>query len=131
MYLFRDLIYTLPLLVNLNNSDANVRARRFHKFKTEWGFAQLLSHKILNDSSSGYLMDDTCIFGVEVIVSKGPCKGECLSMINEPQRDYFTWKIDNFTALEDKDYASEEFIVEGQRWYDWCFALLYHSQLVS
>ncbi|KAE8056846.1 hypothetical protein FH972_013582 [Carpinus fangiana] len=96
--------------------DANVRVRRFHKFKTEWGFAQLLSHKSLNDSSNGYLVDDTCIFGVEVFVSKGPCKGECLSMINEPQRDYFTWKIDNFTALKDKIYASEQFTVEGQKW---------------
>jgi hypothetical protein len=36
-------------------------------------------------------------------------------MINEPQRNYFTWKIDNFMALEDKDYASEQFTVEGQR----------------
>ncbi|KAE8056850.1 hypothetical protein FH972_013586 [Carpinus fangiana] len=96
--------------------DANVRVRRFHKFKTKWGFTQLLSHKTLNDSSNGYLVDDTCVFGVEVFVSKGPCKGERLSMINEPQRDYFTWKIDNFTALEDKDYASEQFTVEGQRW---------------
>ncbi|KAE8056845.1 hypothetical protein FH972_013581 [Carpinus fangiana] len=96
--------------------DANVRVRRFHKFKTEWGFAQLLSHKTLNDSSNGYLVNDTCVFGVEVLVSKGPCKGECLSMINEPQRNYFTWKIDNFTALKDKDYASEQFTVEGQRW---------------
>jgi hypothetical protein len=131
MYLCWDLIYTLQFLVNLNNLDANVRVRRFHKFKTEWGFAQLLSHKTLNDSSNGYLVDDTCIFGVEVFVSKGPCKGECLSIINEPQHDYFTWKIDDFTALKDKSYASEQFTVEGQRWYDWCFALLYHSQLVS
>jgi len=96
--------------------DANGRVKRFHKLKTEWGIAQLLSHDTLHDSSNGYLVDDTCVFGVEVFVSKGPCKGECLSMINEPQRNYFTWKIDNFTALKDKEYASEQFIVEGQRW---------------
>ncbi|XP_059461405.1 uncharacterized protein LOC132190430 [Corylus avellana] len=96
--------------------DANGRVRRFHKLKTKWGIDQLLSHDTLNDSSNGYLVDDTCVFGVEVSVSKGPCKGECLSMINEPQRNYFTWKIDNFTALKDKDYASEQFTVEGQRW---------------
>ena len=125
------MIYTLQLLVNLNNSDANGRVRRFHKLKIEWGIAQLLSHDTLNDSSNGYLVDDTCVFGVEVVVSKGPCRGECLSMINEPQRNYFTWKIDNFTDLKDKEYASEQFIVEGQRWYGWCFTLPYHSQLVS
>ncbi|XP_059461398.1 MATH domain and coiled-coil domain-containing protein At3g58210-like [Corylus avellana] len=98
-------------------NEANGRVvRRFHKLKTEWGFAQLLSHETLNDPSNGYLVEDTCAFGVEVSVIKGICKGECLSMINQPQRDYFTWKIDNFADLKDKIYYSEEFTIEGRRW---------------
>ena len=110
---------TLQFLVNLNNLDANGRVvRRYHKLKTEWGFAQLLSHEILNDPSNGYLVEDTCAFGVEVSVIKGTCKGECLSMVSQPQRDYFTWKIDKFIDLKDEVYYSKQFIVAERLWYD-------------
>jgi hypothetical protein len=107
---------TLQLLVNLNNLDANERVKRFHNSKTEWGFTQLLSHDILNDSSNGYLVDDTCVFGVEVLFIKGIHKGESLSMISEPQQNYFTWKIDNYTTLKDEFYFSDKFTVEGRKW---------------
>ena len=116
------------MLVNLNNSDANERVRHFDNLKTEWGIAQLLSHKIFNDSLNSYLVNDTCVFGVEVFIIKGTSKGESLWMISEPQNNYFTWKIDNYTALNDKVYFSEQFIVKGQKWYDWSFAFLYQSQ---
>ncbi|XP_059461999.1 MATH domain and coiled-coil domain-containing protein At3g58370-like [Corylus avellana] len=53
---------------------------------------------------------------VEGFVIKATGKGECLSMINELQHNYFTWKIDNFTDLKDEDYCSEQFTVEGRRW---------------
>ncbi|XP_059461997.1 uncharacterized protein LOC132190991 [Corylus avellana] len=103
--------------------DANGKVvKRFHKLKTEWGIDQLLSHDTLNNSLNGYLVDDTCVLGVEVYVIKGPFKGECLAMINEPQSDYFTWKIDKFMASKDKVYYSEQFTVEGTKWYDWHFA---------
>ncbi|XP_059462011.1 MATH domain and coiled-coil domain-containing protein At3g58210-like [Corylus avellana] len=100
----------------LSIHDASGRVRRFHKLKTEWGFHQLLSHDTLNDLSNGYLIDDICVFGVEVFVIKCNSKGESLSMINEPQSNIFTWKIDNFTASKDEAYNSEHFTVEGRRW---------------
>ncbi|XP_059460274.1 ubiquitin C-terminal hydrolase 12-like [Corylus avellana] len=100
----------------LSIQDANGRVRRFHNLKTEWGIAQLLSHDTLNDSSNGYLLDDTCAFGVEVFVIEGTGRGESLSMINQPQHNYFTWRIDNFTDLKDEFYISEHFTVEGRRW---------------
>jgi hypothetical protein len=84
--------------------------------KTEWGFDHLLSHETLNDSSNGYLVDDTCAFGVEVFVIKCTGKGESLSMINEPQSNVFTWRIDNFTDMKNEYYYSEHFTVEGRRW---------------
>jgi hypothetical protein len=104
--------------VNLNNSDANGRLRRFHKLKTEWGFARLISHDTLDNSSNGYLVDDTFVFGVEVSVIKDACRGETLSMVNQPQTNYFTWRIDKYTtSLKDKFNFSEQFTVEGRRWY--------------
>ncbi|XP_059462004.1 uncharacterized protein LOC132190998 [Corylus avellana] len=100
----------------LSVQDANGRVRRFHNLKTEWGFAQLLSHETLNDLSNGYLVDDTCVFGVEVFVIKATGKGESLSMINKPQKNYFTWKIDKFADLKDEVSYSEQFTVEGRKW---------------
>jgi hypothetical protein len=102
--------------MNLNNSDANGRLRRFHKLMTECGFARLLSHDTLNDSSNGYLVDDTCVFGVEVFVIKGTCRGEILSMVNQPQPNYFTWRIDNYTTMKNGLNRSEQFTVEGLGW---------------
>ncbi|XP_059460837.1 ubiquitin C-terminal hydrolase 12-like [Corylus avellana] len=96
--------------------DASGRVRRFHNLKTEWGFDHLLSHETLNDSSNGYLVDDTCAFGVEVFVIKCTGKGESLSMINEPQSNVFTWRIDNFTDMKNEFYYSEHFTIEGRRW---------------
>ncbi|XP_059462005.1 protein RESTRICTED TEV MOVEMENT 3-like [Corylus avellana] len=96
--------------------DASGKVRRFHKLKTQWGFDQLLSHDTLNDSSNGYLVDDTCVFGVEVFVIKCMGKGESLSIINEPQSNYFTWRIDNYTDMKAEVHYSEHFTVEGRRW---------------
>ncbi|XP_021625080.1 MATH domain and coiled-coil domain-containing protein At3g58250 [Manihot esculenta] len=44
--------------------------RRYHSLKTENGFDQLISLKMFNDSSNGYLFDDCCSLGAEVHVIK-------------------------------------------------------------
>ncbi|KAG6666541.1 hypothetical protein CIPAW_01G037900 [Carya illinoinensis] len=91
--------------------DAHGSVRRFHKLKTEWGFAHLFSHDTLNDPSNGYLVGDT-FFGVEVFVIKGTFMGECFSMINEPQINYFTWRIWKYSALKDEEkHYSDQFVV--------------------
>ncbi|KAG5608559.1 hypothetical protein H5410_019840 [Solanum commersonii] len=51
--------------------------RRFRNIKTEWGFSKCISHKTFNDPSNGYLVDDKCIFGVDVYVIKNQGIGEC------------------------------------------------------
>ncbi|XP_040992262.1 uncharacterized protein LOC121239172 isoform X2 [Juglans microcarpa x Juglans regia] len=91
-------------------------ARRFHNLKTEWGFNQLLSHDTLNDPSNGYIVDDSCILGAEVLVMKRTGRGVCLSMIKQPQTNYFTWRVDNFVARKNDYYYSDVFIVEGRKW---------------
>ncbi|CAK7338875.1 unnamed protein product [Dovyalis caffra] len=45
--------------------DADQMYWRFHKFKTEWGFLDFLSHDTLRDPSNGFLLDDRIILGVE------------------------------------------------------------------
>ncbi|KAG2720064.1 hypothetical protein I3760_02G018500 [Carya illinoinensis] len=91
--------------------------RRFHNLKTEWGFAQLLSLDLLDDPSNGYIVDDMCVFGVEVFVLKLTGMGECLSMVKEyPTSHHFNWKIDKFDPVKDYSYHSHVFLVEGRKW---------------
>ncbi|KAK7844155.1 ubiquitin carboxyl-terminal hydrolase 12 [Quercus suber] len=42
----------------------------FHDMKTEWGFTKFLPLDTFNDVSHGYLVNDCCLFGVEVFVHK-------------------------------------------------------------
>uniref|UniRef100_A0A6N2LR46 Protein kinase domain-containing protein n=1 Tax=Salix viminalis TaxID=40686 RepID=A0A6N2LR46_SALVM len=52
--------------------------------KNKWGFPQMLSLSIFNNASNGYLIGDSCVFGVEVFVIKNEGKGEHFSMIKDP-----------------------------------------------
>ncbi|XP_039002916.1 protein RESTRICTED TEV MOVEMENT 3-like isoform X2 [Hibiscus syriacus] len=47
---------------------------------------------------------------LSAVCSKFQCRD-----INEKLRK-FTWRIDNFSTIEDKMYYSEDFIVEGNKW---------------
>lgn len=48
-------------------ADANGTVRRFHELKREWGFSRLISLDTFKEASNGYLVDDSCIFGAEVL----------------------------------------------------------------
>ncbi|THG15921.1 hypothetical protein TEA_008956 [Camellia sinensis var. sinensis] len=67
-----------------------------------------------NDTSNGYLLEDSCIFGAEVFVIEYAGKGECMSMIKVPKNNTFTWKVDNFSTITDIFLCSDEFKV-GER----------------
>ncbi|KAG7990168.1 hypothetical protein I3843_02G011900 [Carya illinoinensis] len=90
--------------------------RRFYNLKLEWGFAQLLSHDTLNDPLNGYIIDNSCILGAEVFVIKGIGKGVRLSMIDQPQINYFTWRVDKFGSLKGNYYFSDVFLVRARKW---------------
>ncbi|KAG6663313.1 hypothetical protein CIPAW_02G017500 [Carya illinoinensis] len=46
---------------------------------------------------------------------QGIGEGVCLSMINQPQINYFTWRVDKFGSLEGS-YFSDVFLVRGRKW---------------
>ncbi|KAE9447079.1 hypothetical protein C3L33_21022, partial [Rhododendron williamsianum] len=82
----------------------------------EWGFDQFLSLDTFNDASNGYLIDDCCVFGAEVFVIKYTGKGESASMVKNPARNIYTWRIDNFSAVDQYIRKSEEFVIGGHKW---------------
>ncbi|KAF2320435.1 hypothetical protein GH714_027506 [Hevea brasiliensis] len=108
--------------------------RRYHYLKTENGFDQLISLKMFNDPSNGYLFDDHCVFGTEVHVNKYEGKGEKFSIIEEPDNGTFTWKIERFSKLQKGRNFSKEFSVAKHKWrlmlcpkeIQWQEAIVYH-----
>ncbi|KAG5608567.1 hypothetical protein H5410_019848 [Solanum commersonii] len=90
--------------------------RRFRNIKTEWGFSKCISHKTFKYPSNGYLVDDKCIFGVDVYVIKNQRIGECMSLLKGTELYKNEWKITEFTKLKKRVYCSEEFTVEGYKW---------------
>ncbi|KAK0596423.1 hypothetical protein LWI29_015550 [Acer saccharum] len=63
----------------------------FDNLRNEHGCAQLISLDELNDPSNGYLVNDCCVFGVEVFVIQ-PSSGneETLTMLKEPNGRTYT-----------------------------------------
>ncbi|XP_065871170.1 ubiquitin C-terminal hydrolase 12-like [Euphorbia lathyris] len=80
------------------------KIKRYNVLKTEYGFDQLLPLAELNDSKNGYVVDDCCVFGVEVHVIKSTVKGTEFSFMKNPPNGTFTWKIDKFSTLDNKQH---------------------------
>ncbi|KAK6930345.1 MATH/TRAF domain [Dillenia turbinata] len=81
--------------------DTMEEGRRFHGMNHEWGYDQFVPHETFNDASSGYLVEDICVFGAEVFICKErpSGKGECVSMIKEPVSFKYIWEIENFKKI--------------------------------
>ncbi|KAK1577035.1 hypothetical protein Q3G72_018572 [Acer saccharum] len=82
---------------------------RYHAMNTIAGIAKFIDLKTFSDPVNGYLLDDICVFGVEVFVVENTFKEGCLSMIHKPATCYHTWKVTNFSTLVNEKYVSESF----------------------
>ncbi|KAM2110593.1 hypothetical protein ACFX1X_012245 [Malus domestica] len=67
-------------LLDQNNGNYLVfeeqKERRFHGLKLEWGFDLFVPHCVFTEASNGFLIDDTCVLGAEVFVSKESSTGK-------------------------------------------------------
>ncbi|PON90911.1 E3 ubiquitin-protein ligase SIN-like [Trema orientale] len=93
--------------------DATVR--RFHCMKTQWGVVKFIDLETFNNPYNGYLVNDTCSFGVEVFVVKTTSKAECLSLINKPATYKAAWSFPNISKVTLR--CETEFFVGGD--YKW------------
>ncbi|KAJ6691120.1 UBIQUITIN CARBOXYL-TERMINAL HYDROLASE 12-LIKE [Salix koriyanagi] len=92
------------------------RLKRFSAIKNKWGFPQMLSLSIFNNASNGYLIGDSCVFGVEVFVIKNEGKGEHFSMIKDPSGGTFTWEVQKFSELTEELYYSQVYLAGRHQW---------------
>ncbi|KDP35771.1 hypothetical protein JCGZ_10728 [Jatropha curcas] len=91
------------LTIKDEETDGKERIRRFRGTKREWGLDQFVSLDAFYDASNGYLVDDGCIFGAEILVIEctGKSKGECLSIVKEIAKNFQikTWNFMNLRSL--------------------------------
>ncbi|XP_044465985.1 ubiquitin C-terminal hydrolase 13-like [Mangifera indica] len=88
------------------------RIRRYHSMKTEWGISKFLDLETFRNPSNGFLIKDSCVFGVEVFVVKNTFKGEFIPKMEDPANNdthYHNWIVKNFTKLKDERHISESF----------------------
>ncbi|KDO39780.1 hypothetical protein CISIN_1g046711mg, partial [Citrus sinensis] len=93
------------------------KERRFNGLKLQWGLDQFIPLEAFNDSTNGYLVKDTCVFGAEVFVKeRSRVKGECLSMEKYAYSSKYVWKIDNFSKLGAGYKESQAFGAGNHKW---------------
>lgn len=113
-------IQPAEFLCLLSNSyhmrSADARVRRFHCVKTQWGIDKFIDLKAFNNPSNGYLVNDTCSFGVEVFVVKNTSKAERLSMIKNPAKFKYAWMFDSFSTKTLEHYESDFFVGGDYIW---------------
>ncbi|KAK9006677.1 hypothetical protein V6N11_019011 [Hibiscus sabdariffa] len=97
--------------------DMEVPVTRFYEMKKKWGFSQLLSQETFKNGDNGYLVEDCCIFGAELLIIEPPSKLGQISMIKNPSGGTITWKIENFSLLDKKVYYSPVKSVGDINWY--------------
>ncbi|XP_056162966.1 uncharacterized protein LOC115689543 [Syzygium oleosum] len=89
---------------------------RFHAMKSKWGIPRFMLLKTFINPSNGCLVDDTCVFGVEVLVVKSLGLSECLTLTASPMSVSHEWKISNFSTLVNDCY-SEVFTAGNHNWF--------------
>ncbi|KAJ1295550.1 hypothetical protein BS78_01G232800 [Paspalum vaginatum] len=99
-----------------------------HHFQTEEnrssGVPCMILVEKLREPSSGFIIDDSCVFGVELIKlttatakathSSGTVRAQKMKAFTA--REAYTWVIDDFLALNGRCY-SPEFEIGGRKWY--------------
>ncbi|CAM8899184.1 unnamed protein product [Rhodiola kirilowii] len=85
--------------------------KRFNGLKREWGFGRFISLDRFKDANNGYILNDCCVFGVEILVIPSDVSSGNLLMIKQPSDGIFTIKLDKFSTLSDD--VTKEFEVQG------------------
>ena len=67
--------------------------KRFDAAKKEWGFGQLIALSTFENTNEGYIVQDTCSFGAEILIVKPAEQQEKVTFISNPPNNVFTWKI--------------------------------------
>ncbi|KAM7474991.1 hypothetical protein LguiB_022234 [Lonicera macranthoides] len=101
--------------LTIQGTDGSIR--RFHVMKTEWGFDELLPLNLFKNPSNGYLFEDSCVFGAEVLVIKYSGLGQCLDIKKVTTNfNSYTWKIEKISSIKEELLKSVKFKIGELEW---------------
>lgn len=105
--------------------DPDIQDKRFHALKSRWGISKFLPLESFRDAANGFVLTDCCVFGAEVFVRDGQIKKSILSILESKSDRSYTWRIDNFSDLNNNKLTSPVFSFGEWSWYVLCSALSY------
>ncbi|KAL2926644.1 Ubiquitin carboxyl-terminal hydrolase 12, partial [Bienertia sinuspersici] len=97
--------------------DGDARDKRFTALKNEWGIPKLLPLKSFTNACNGFLVNDCCVFGAEILVRNGQVKRSILSHLESKSERSYTWKIEEFSNLSNNRLDSPVFSFGEWSWY--------------
>ncbi|KAK8960280.1 hypothetical protein KSP40_PGU019835 [Platanthera guangdongensis] len=99
-----------------NMRDHGGDGENFGQVQDEMGFRSMIDLKTFRDSSNGYLVKDSCMFGVKIfqmVPIQTPT--ECMHPVEKVSHDY-SWKIENFSKLDKKTSHEKKFTAGDYLW---------------
>lgn len=106
--------------------DTDGKESHFHELNRECGLDYFLPLSTFTSASNGFLMEDECVLGAEIFVTKeiGGVKVKSLSMVKDPATVKYVWKFKNFSIFSKVNassvtllsFTSEAFTCGGQKW---------------
>ncbi|GAB4852795.1 hypothetical protein Ancab_040559 [Ancistrocladus abbreviatus] len=92
-----------------------LEVQRFDDIAKERGISRVLSLSNFTNTSNGFLVNDHCMFGVEVSIISTIAQNARLRILNERRNNIFTWPIQHFSELNNYAY-SDQFTMEERSW---------------
>lgn len=112
--------YRLSLFDQIGGKHLTHKGVNYYSKHDAYGFRAFISLDTFMDASNGYLVDDACIFGVEIFTVI-PCQTtrESLHALESIGHEY-TWKIRKFSKVNKETYHEKSFLAGG---YKWCICI--------
>ncbi|KAL2940660.1 hypothetical protein RDABS01_001660 [Bienertia sinuspersici] len=105
----------------------DVAEKRFNATKTSWGVPNVIPLSSFTNVSKGFLVNDSCTLGAGVLVRDGQVKRSNVSLLESKYERRHTWKIRNFSDLNNDPLYSPVFSFGEWSWY--VLHNLYHFNL--
>ncbi|XP_027183332.1 uncharacterized protein LOC113781574 [Coffea eugenioides] len=99
----------------LTIQDVCGKFRHLYALKKDTGLPRLMQLDVFKDEENGYLVQDKCVFGVEVSVNSYKGRGEYLAMPVKPSSATYTWKIVDYSK-SDEPRLSDAFTRQDFKW---------------
>ncbi|KAK8943861.1 hypothetical protein KSP40_PGU002420 [Platanthera guangdongensis] len=108
--------YELFLFDQNTGGKLSKKGENLGQIHDEMGFRSMIDMKTFIDSSNGYLLKDSCMFGVKILkIVPMRARTECLHLMEKISHE-FSWKIENFSKLDKKFYLKKKFTAGDYLW---------------